>query len=90
MNDVTLSYRHAVEAVDRSLQDIRSSEQAFGGITVVLGGDFQQTLPVMVKATREETVQATVQRSHIWRDISVLHLTQNMRLNRNDQQTQFA
>jgi len=90
MNDITLSYRHAVEAVDRSLQDIRSSEQAFGGITVVLGGDFQQTLPVMVKATREETVQATVQRSHIWRDISVLHLTQNMRLNRNDQQTQFA
>jgi hypothetical protein len=90
MNDVTLSYRHAVEAVDRSLQDIHSSKQAFSGITIILGGDFQQALPVMVKATWEETVQATVQQSHVWHDVSVLHLTQNMCLNCNDQQTQFA
>ena len=76
--------------MDRSLRDIRSSELPFGGITVVLGGDFQQTLPVMVKASREDTVFATVQRSHIWHNICVLHLTQNMRLHANRHRTEFA
>ena len=76
-------YRHVVETVDRLLHDIRSSDHPFGGITVVLGGDFQQTLPVMVKGMREDTILATIQRSRMWRNISVLHLTENMRLNHN-------
>jgi hypothetical protein len=54
-----------VETVDRSLRDFRSVDVPFGGITVVLGSDFQQTLPVIIKATREETVLATVQWSHL-------------------------
>jgi hypothetical protein len=90
MTNALFFNRHAVETVNRSLQDICTSECPFGGITVVLGGDFQQTLPVMVKALWEDTVLATVQWSHIWHDITVLHLTQNMRLSNNPQQKQFA
>jgi len=51
MTDALFFNRHAVETVNRSLQDICTSERPFGGITVVLSGDFQQTLPVMVKAS---------------------------------------
>jgi hypothetical protein len=43
--------RHAIEAVNRMLQDISSTKKSFAGITVVFGGDFQQTLPVVVKGT---------------------------------------
>lgn len=39
-DEVPMQHRHCVEAVYRTLRDIRDSEKPFGGITVVLGGDF--------------------------------------------------
>ena len=41
-------------------QDICSTNKPFAGITVILGGDFQQMLPIVVHGTREDAVQATV------------------------------
>jgi len=79
-----------VETIDRSLHNFRSVNVPFSGITVVLGGDFQQTLPVIIKVTHEETILATVQWSHLWHNICLLHLKENMRLNHNPQQNQFA
>ena len=70
-------------------QDICSSNKSFAGITVVFGGDFQQTLPVVVKGTREDAVQATLQRSLLWNDIEVIHLHQNMRIDANTDSVPF-
>ena len=75
-----MQHRHCVEAVDRTLRDICSCEKPFGGITVVLGGDFRQILPVVPKGLREQIVNASLRRSNIWRDIHVLTLDVNMRL----------
>jgi hypothetical protein len=61
-------------------QDVHSTNKPFAGITVVFGGDFQQTLPVVVNGTREDCIQATVQRSILWNTIEVIHLRQNMRV----------
>jgi len=79
-----------VETIDRSLCDFCSVDVPFGGITVVLSGNFQQTLPVIIKATCEETILATVQWSHLWHNICLLHLKENMHLNHDHQQNQFA
>ena len=52
-DEAPVNHRHLFEALDRTLEDIMSSKhsslsgQQFGGITVVLGGDFRQTLPVL-------------------------------------------
>ncbi len=72
--------RHTIEAVNHSLQDICSNDCPFGGITVVFGGDFQQTLPVIVHGTQEDSIQASLQRSHLWNNMQVLYLCQNMRV----------
>ncbi|TFY55103.1 hypothetical protein EVG20_g9444 [Dentipellis fragilis] len=82
--------RYGPEAVDRTLRDIRGNQQPFGGITVVFGGDFQQTLPVVVRGTREEIVLVTLQRSNLWQDVEVLHLHQNMRLEHDASTDTFA
>ena len=79
-DEVPMQHRHCVEAVDRTLRDIRNSEKPFGGITVVLGGDFQQILPVVPKGVREQIVNASLRRSNLWKDICVLPLVLNMRL----------
>ncbi len=52
-DEAPMTHRHALEAVNRTLQDImgatdpRLSEIPFGGKTFVLGGGFRQMLPVV-------------------------------------------
>jgi hypothetical protein len=89
-DEVTMQHRFAMEAVDRTCRDLRTDERPFGGITVVFGGDYQQILPVIVKGTREEVINATIQRSYLWRDIELLRLKQNMRLDRGQEELKFA
>ncbi|XP_028102947.1 ATP-dependent DNA helicase RRM3-like [Camellia sinensis] len=83
-DEVPMQHRHCVEAVDRTLRDIRDSEKPFGGITVILGGDFRQILPVIPKGVREQIVNASLRHSVIWKHIHILTLDLNMRLNHRD------
>ncbi|KAL5726249.1 hypothetical protein ACHQM5_009304 [Ranunculus cassubicifolius] len=75
-----MQHRYCVEAVDRTLQDIRNDPKPFGGITIVMGGDFRQTLPVITKGVREEFIGASLRRSPLWTHVNVFNLVQNMRL----------
>ncbi|XP_028102779.1 ATP-dependent DNA helicase PIF7-like [Camellia sinensis] len=80
-DEVPMQHRHCVEPVDRTLRDTCDSEKPFGGITVVLGGDFQQILPIITKGVREQIVNASLRHFFLWKDIHVLSLNLNMRLN---------
>ncbi|KAL0007370.1 hypothetical protein SO802_008872 [Lithocarpus litseifolius] len=77
--------RHALEALDRILQDLMEVNSPFGGKVLILGGDFRQVLPVVPKGTKAELLDACIVNSPLWRYIKILHLTQNMR-SINDQQ----
>ncbi|CAN7089236.1 unnamed protein product, partial [Brassica rapa subsp. narinosa] len=85
-DEAPMAHRHAIEAVDRTLRDILSlsdkeaSQKPFGGITVLLGGDFRQILPVIPQGTRQETVNAAVNRSHLWHHCHIHVLSRNMRV----------
>lgn len=83
-------HRWAFEAVDRTFRDLHNSNRPFGGTTVVFGGDFQQILPVVVRGSREDIVQASLRRSSLWDHITVLHLRQNMRLEQCADRTTYA
>ncbi|XP_074323536.1 uncharacterized protein LOC141660450 [Apium graveolens] len=52
----------------------------FGCITVVLGGDFRQILPVITYGDRADIVGACITRSRLWSICQVFLLTENMRL----------
>ncbi|XP_028098527.1 uncharacterized protein LOC114298196 [Camellia sinensis] len=62
-DEVPMQQIHCVEAVDHTLRDICDSEKPFGGITVVLGGDFRQILPVIPKGVCEQIVNASLRHS---------------------------
>ncbi|XP_052197200.1 uncharacterized protein LOC127804380 [Diospyros lotus] len=85
-DEVPMQHRHCVEAVDRTLRDICDSDKPFGGITVVLGGDFRQILPVIPKGIREQIVNASLRHSVLWKHIHILTLDLNMRLNHEDRE----
>jgi len=65
-DEVAMTKRQAVEALDRSLRDIMS-------------GDFRQVLPVVLRGTRAQITDATLLRSYIWESVRRIRLTQNMR-----------
>lgn len=57
-DECTMANRKAVEAVDRTLQDIRRNEHLMGGVTVLFSGDFRQTLQVVTRGSRADEVNA--------------------------------
>ena len=89
-DEAPMQDQFAPEAVDRTLQDVLNNEKPSGRITVVFGGDFRQIQPVKIKGTREVTVSASLQKSHLWRKIKVLSLTENMHLARNPENATYA
>ena len=73
--------RFTHEAHDRTLRDICEQDlQIFGGKTIVLGGDFQQTLPVLPNSSEENIINISLPRSYLWKHFRVLPLQRNMRL----------
>jgi len=77
--ELPLAKKFAIESVDRTLQDIISSKEPFGGKIVVFGGNFRQVLPVVPQATREQIVNQSLVKSYLWPKVEVLRLKSNMR-----------
>ncbi|CAN1786115.1 ATP-dependent DNA helicase pif1 [Linum perenne] len=53
----------------------------FGGKSVLLGGDFRQTLPVIPEGSRSDCLNASLTRSPLWPFCKLLRLSANMRIN---------
>jgi ATP-dependent DNA helicase PIF1 len=84
-----MANRYLFEALDRTLQDIRNCEKPFGGITIVLCGDFRQILPVIIRGGRPQIVNACIKKSHLWDDIKVHKLTISQRITNNEEAPEF-
>lgn len=85
-DEAPMQHRFAFECLDRSLRDIMKSVNPnfgmlpFGGITVLLGGDFLQILPVIPHGERGQILSACITRSRLWSICNIFVLKQNMRL----------
>ncbi|KAL6569855.1 hypothetical protein OROMI_014369 [Orobanche minor] len=88
-DEAPMTHRYCFEALNRSLVDVMRmpdgscSSSLFGGLVVVLGGDFRQILPVVPKGSRHDIVHASISSSQLWDSCEVLKLTKNMRLQAN-------
>lgn len=93
-DEAPMQHIYAFECLDRSLRDIMKVlhsdryHMSFGGITVVLGGDFRQILPVIPRASQGEIVASCITRSKLWRFAKFFKLIYNMRLNNGRDETE--
>ncbi|XP_036369302.1 uncharacterized protein LOC115224477 [Octopus sinensis] len=78
-DECTLAHTRALQAVDRTLRDIRNNNSQMGKATVLLTGDFCQTLPVVPEATKMDEVNAPIKSSALWHHMQTFHLSTNMR-----------
>nr|XP_034194992.1 uncharacterized protein LOC117611167 [Osmia lignaria]XP_034195335.1 uncharacterized protein LOC117611500 [Osmia lignaria] len=56
-DESTMSHKRGFEALSTTLKDIRGNDGLMGGVTVLLAGDFRQTLPVVPRGTRADEVK---------------------------------
>uniref|UniRef100_UPI00358E62D1 uncharacterized protein n=1 Tax=Myxine glutinosa TaxID=7769 RepID=UPI00358E62D1 len=74
-----MAHKRALEALDRTLQDWCNCKAPMGGDTVLLSGDFRQTLPVIPRGTRADEIRACLKSSFLWHHVKTMTLSTNMR-----------
>ncbi|KAL7116793.1 hypothetical protein ACP275_03G027900 [Erythranthe tilingii] len=79
-DEAPMMHIYCFEALDKTMKSILQVDKPFGGKVVVLGRDFRQILPVVLKASRQDIVHATINSSPLWNFCRVMKLTKNMRL----------
>jgi len=88
-DEAPMVHHNCFEALDRTLRDLLrfssnfDPNKVFGGITVIVRGDFRPILPLIPKGRREDIVASTINKSVIWNHCEIFMLTENMRLNQN-------
>ncbi|PIA33948.1 hypothetical protein AQUCO_03900069v1 [Aquilegia coerulea] len=85
-DEAPMNHRNIFKAVDKTFRDLMHDADGhiFGGKTILLGGDFRQTLPVVSKGSREDVVAASISRSYLWSKCQIFILKTNMRLRSNN------
>ncbi|XP_036343195.1 uncharacterized protein LOC118752408 [Rhagoletis pomonella] len=79
-DECTMAHKKSLEALNRTLKDLRNNTNIFGAALILLAGDFRQTLPVIPKSTAADELRACLKSSNLWRYVQKLTLTTNVRV----------
>ncbi len=79
-DEAPMAHRFTFEVVNRSFRDITQIDKPFSGIIFIMGGDFRQILPVVIRGTRGQIIDACIKSSDLWKYVNVMRLTVNMRI----------
>ncbi|UYV71023.1 hypothetical protein LAZ67_8001450 [Cordylochernes scorpioides] len=75
-----MAHKHSLEALDRTLRDLKGNNKLMGGILLLLAGDFRQTLPVIPRSTPADEINACLKASVLWKHIKNITLRTNLRV----------
>ncbi|XP_015366987.1 PREDICTED: uncharacterized protein LOC107163887, partial [Diuraphis noxia] len=68
-DECTMAHKRSLEALDRTLKDLRDNQNIFGGTMILLSGDCRQTLPVIPRSTVADELNAHLKSLNLWRCI---------------------
>nr|XP_043611977.1 uncharacterized protein LOC122583662 [Erigeron canadensis] len=86
-DEAPMTQKYASETLDKTLEDIlgykdlRNKHQVFGGMTVLLGGDFRQILSVIPKGKKQEIVHSCINKYVLWKYCRLFTLSRSMQVN---------
>ncbi|GBM49324.1 hypothetical protein AVEN_199035-1 [Araneus ventricosus] len=69
-----------LEALDRTVCDLRNDNRIMGGVVILLLGDFCHTLPIISRATPEYELNACFKASEFWQYVQRKTLTMRVRV----------
>lgn len=65
-DEAPMANRAVLQCVDDICREVTASSRPFGGLVVVLAGDFRQTCPVIRGGTKMQVVDASIKSSPLW------------------------
>lgn len=86
-DELPMTHRYCVEALDRTLKDLMAVDQPFGGKTILFSGDWRQTGPIVKNAAPTDTVDAAFISSPLWKGVMRFRLNKSQR---DKEDTQYA
>ena len=69
-DELPMTHRYCVEALDRSLRDITRQNKLFGGKTILFSGDWRQIGPISRGDTATEAVDIAFISSPLWKHVN--------------------
>ncbi|XP_076037628.1 ATP-dependent DNA helicase Pif1-like [Oratosquilla oratoria] len=84
-DEIVMANKNTLTALDITLRDILGNERFMGGKVFVCAGDFRQILPVIRGGGKCDELEHCIKSSYMWRDITKLELTENVRLRKGDE-----
>ena len=77
-DEASMAKKATIEAVDKTFRDTVDNPELFGGKVVVFGGDFREVLPVVPRATRQQTINESLVKSYLWNKMEKIQLTKDI------------
>uniref|UniRef100_A0A8C5PGY6 ATP-dependent DNA helicase n=1 Tax=Leptobrachium leishanense TaxID=445787 RepID=A0A8C5PGY6_9ANUR len=78
-DESTMAPSNALRCIDKLLQELMKNNKPFGGKTIILGGDFRQTLPVVAHGSRSAIVESSIKFNTLWDKFKIIKLQTNVR-----------
>uniref|UniRef100_A0A8C5WCT2 ATP-dependent DNA helicase n=1 Tax=Leptobrachium leishanense TaxID=445787 RepID=A0A8C5WCT2_9ANUR len=78
-DESTMAPSDALRCVDKLLQELMKNNKPFGGKTIILGGDFRQTLPVVAHGSRSAIIESSIKFHPLWDKFRIIKLKINVR-----------
>ena len=89
-DELPMTHRYCVEALDRSLRDITKHNKLFGGKTILFSGDWRQIGPISKGDTPTEVVDSAFISSPLWQHVNRFRLTKSQRDKKDPQYAAFV
>ena len=82
LDEGPMQHRFVLEALDISCRDVRRSDVPFGGVVMLVAGDFRQNCPVITRASGQTAKGASILSSRLWPSFqaNTFRLVENMRM----------
>ena len=65
VDEATQLHKNYLEDLDEKLKDLKGNNLPFGGISIILSGDFKQTLSIITKSHQLAQIQVSIKKSHL-------------------------
>ena len=82
IDEATQLHKNFLDDLNEKLKDLKENNLPFGGISVILSGDFKQTLPIVIRSHQLAQIRVCIKKSRLWNLFknNQFSFTTNMRL----------
>jgi hypothetical protein len=79
IDEISMVHKEALRIIDHLLKNVMGNDRLFGGKLILVGGDYQQLLPVVNNVTGVEAAQYSPCYSRLWPRFKMFTLRENRR-----------